>query len=206
MNFSMRTGRELEGVYQEGLLPSYRTTGTTSELAKSVARFASDVLKLEVSPIKIDNTLNGYFGTTAALTLATMDAMTSDRADRPLHRIVGLTPFTYDPVGTRRIGEFYDMREKVVQTQNTLNALMKQNPEAAYRFAEKNADLLIVYKAVNATLKQLKDTRDYKNWLDTPAAAEQYSGEERLRLKQEVQKWEQDLVGWVRDARKDLNL
>ena len=205
-DFSFRTGRELEGAYQEGLVPSERVTSATSEFAREVARFSKAALGVEISPIKIDNTLNGYFGTTATLGLATMDALTSDRADRPLHRIVGLSPFTYDPVGTRQVTEFYDLRKEVVQAQNTLNALMKQSPEMAMQFAEANKEKLMVYKAVNATLKQLQQTRNYKNWLDTSAAAQELSSDERMRMKQEVQAHEQKLVEWNRMARKELGL
>ena len=205
-DFSFRTGRELEGAYQEGLVPSERVTSATSEFAREVARFSKAALGMEISPIKIDNTLNGYFGTTATLTLATMDALTSDRADRPLHRFVGLAPFTYDPVGTRQLTEFYDLRKEVAQAQNTLNMLMRQSPEMAMQFAEANKEKLMVYKAVNGTLKQLQQTRNYKNWLDTPTAARELSSDERMRRKQEVQAHEQKLVEWNRMARKELGI
>lgn len=205
-NYSMRTGRELEGAYQEGLVPSERVTSATSDFAREVARFSKAALGVEVSPIKIDNTLNGYFGTTATLTLATMDALTSDRADRPLHRFVGLAPFTYDTVGTRQLTEFYDLRKEVAQAQNTLNMLMRQSPEMAMQFAEANKEKLMVYKAVNGTLKQLQQTRNYKNWLDTSVAARELSSDERMRRKQEVQAHEQKLVEWNRMARKELGL
>lgn len=214
-DYSFRLDRKLEGVYQAGLPVHQRVTSNTSEFAREIARFAhatgidkvvKATLNVDLSPIKIDNTLQGYFGTTAAMVLATADALTSDRADRPLHRIVGLTPFTYDPVGTRHVGEFYDLREKVVQSQNALNDLVKNDPEQAIQFAEKNKELLILYRAVNGTLNQLKKTRDYKNWLDTEAAAAQFPGDERLKMKQEVQAYEQKLVAWNREARKALGI
>jgi hypothetical protein len=205
--YSFRTGRPLEGVFQKELDASERTNTSTSEFAKEVARFASKALGMEISPIKIDNTLNGYFGSTAALTLAASDGLINpDKADRPLHQMVGLTPFTYDPVGNRRLSEFYDLREKVVSAQNTLNTLMKQDINRAREYVERNRPELLAYKAVNATLRELQATRAYKQFLDTPAAAQQMTGEERMLKKREVQAYEQKLAEWTRMARKELDL
>jgi len=215
MDYSIRTGRELEGAYQEGLEIPERVTSTTSEFAREVARFAAatgitktlkDTLNVELSPIKIDNLLNGYFGTTAALGLATMDALVSDRADRPLSRMIGLTPFTYEPVGTRYKDEFYELRERVAQAQQTINLLMRRDVDAAYKYAQDRKEELMLYRAVNATLNHLKATRDRKNWLDTPAAAEQMSGAERLQQKREMEAREQELTKWTREARRALGL
>jgi hypothetical protein len=208
-NISFLTGRELEGISQKNRDPSERTTSRTSELAKSIAQFTADNSRgeIQISPIMIDNVLQGYFGTTAALVMALTDqALNPDKADRPLHQIVGATAFAYDPVGTRRITEFYDLREKVVRSQNTLNRLITEDPNRAAEYYERNAERLAVYKMVNSTLEQLQKTREYKNWLDTEAAAETMSSEERMKMKQEVQAYEQQLVGWVREAKNTMNL
>jgi len=213
VNYSFFTGRELEGTYLKQLDRDQRITSATSEFAKEVVRFmeatgASRVVKetlgIELSPVIVDNTLRGYLGTTAGFTLAVMDAMFSSKADRPLHHYVGLGSFTYDPVGTRRSDEFYDMREKVTRAHQTLTALVERNPEQAMAYAEANKEKLLVYRAVNAALRELSETRKYKNWLDTPAAAQQLSGAERLRQQQEVQKYEQELMSFARMARTEL--
>jgi len=62
----------------------------------------------------------------------------------------------------------------------------------------------MLYKSVNATLEQLSKTRKYKNWLDTKAAAEEYSGAERLKMRQEVQSYEKEMVSWIRQAKTEL--
>jgi Ni,Fe-hydrogenase I large subunit len=208
-NFSFLTGREIEGISQKQLLASERTTSRTSEFAKSVAQFAADATNggVQISPIMIDTVLQGYLGTTAALSLAVADqAINPDKTDRPLHQIVGATAFAYDPVGTRRMTEFYELREKVVQSQNTLNRLMKENPERAAKFYEQNAERLAVYKMVNSTLNELEKTRAYRQWLDTEAAASTMDSAERLKMKQEVQAYENKIVEWVRTAKNDMNL
>jgi hypothetical protein len=208
-NYSFLTGRELEGISQKQLDASERVTSRTSELAKSVAQFAAKSTNgfVQISPIAIDTVLQGYLGTAAGLTMAVADqALNPNRADRPLHQIVGATPFAYDPVGTRRSSEFYELREKVVQSQNTLNRLIKQDPERAAAYYERNAERLAIYKMVNSTLQQLEDSRKYKQWLDTEMAAETMSSEERMKMKQEVQAYEQKLVEWVRDAKNEMKL
>lgn len=207
VNYSFFTGRSLEGIFQQQLLPSERVTSRTSELAKEIAQFTAQTAGVELSPIQIDNVLRGYLGTTGALTLAVADQLIKPgKTDTPLHQMVGLTPFAYDPVGTRRINEFYDLREKVVQTQMSLNQMMKSSPERAAAFADKNANILAAYKMVNSTLNELEKTRAYKQFLDTEAAAQSMDSAERLKMKQDVQKYEQELVDWVRTAKKQLGI
>jgi hypothetical protein len=206
-NYSFLSGRALVGTYQTGVLASEQTTSRTSELSKNIARFTADTTGVQVSPIKIDNFLQGYLGTTASLLFATTDAMLNpDRIDRPLHQMVGLTAFTYDPVGTRRAGEFYDLREKVVQTQNTLNQMMKEDLGRAADFAEKNADKLMLYKAVNSTLKEIERTRAYRNWLSSSDAAQSLTQKERAQQMEDIKRYEQQMFEWTRDVRNYLKL
>jgi hypothetical protein len=214
--YSFRTGRQLEGMFQKGLDAAFKATDSTSEvakavvqtdLAKEISRFTKAVFNVEVSPLIIDNTLNGYFGTTAALTLAVADGVLNpDKADRPLHQMVGLGAYTYNPIGTRRTSEFYKLREKVDSAQNTLNMLAKRDVKQAMEYIEANRSRLLMYKGVSATLDQLEKTRAYKQYLDTSAAAKEMSGEERLKKKQEVQRMEQKLVEWVRSVSKEFDL
>jgi hypothetical protein len=126
--------------------------------------------------------------------------------DRPLHQMVGLSAYAYDPVGTRRASEFYEIRDKVVQTQNTLNKLMKEDMGRAAAFADKNADKLMFYKAVNGTLKEIERTRAYRTWLGSAEAARGMTQKERADEMESVKRYEQDLFSWVREARKDMKL
>ena len=206
-NYSFLTQRPLEGMFQQQLLPSERTTERTSGLAREIARFTAATTDIQISPIKIDNFLQGYFGTTASLLFATTDSLLNpDKMDRPLHQMVGLSAYAYDPVGTRRASEFYEIRDKVVQTQNTLNKLMKEDMGRAAAFADKNADKLMFYKAVNSTLKEIERTRAYRTWLGSAEAARGMTQKERADEMESVKRYEQDLFSWVREARKDMKL
>jgi hypothetical protein len=203
-NHSFFTGQQLEGTFQQELLPSQRVRASTSELAKAIANFTSETFgeKATISPIKIDNFLQGYFGSVAGmLTMATDQLINPDRLDRPLNKYWMLSNFLHDPVGTRRINEFYELREKVVPKLNTLNELAKTDIDKAEKFMQENEQDLILAQAINGALGQLSDTRAYKNFLNSKASAESMSMEERKTALEEVRRMETELVGWLREAR-----
>jgi hypothetical protein len=205
-NYSFFTGRELEGIYQRQQDPSLRRASNTSELAIAIANFSRDVVGVDkVSPILVDNALNGYFGSSAGLLVAMTDSLLNPtRVDRPLHKWALLSNYMYDPVGTRRMTEFYETREKVGRANATLNELAKTDLDRAAAYAEKNADVLMMESAVNSTLEQLERTRAYRKYLNSPDAAAEMSKEERALELQELRKMEVDMTGWLREAKATL--
>lgn len=205
-NHSFLTGNQLEGIHQQGMLRHMRVNERTSELAIQIAKFTADQIGVEVSPIMIDNVLQGYFGSTAAMASMMTDQMLNpDRMDRPLNKWALVSNYMLDPVGTRRVGEFYDEREKVFQLQNTLNELAKKDINAAEKFVDAHANELATYSAVNATLQQLEKTRAYKNYLSSRASVEDgMSQEDRAKETLEVRKMEVELVQWLREVKTDL--
>jgi hypothetical protein len=202
-NYSFFTGRELEGIYQKQQDPSLRRASNTSELAIAISEFSRDVVGVDkVSPIMIDNALNGYFGSSAGLLVAMTDSLLNPtRVDRPLHKYALISNYMYDPVGTRRMTEFYEAREKVGRANTTLNELMKTDLDKAAAYAEEHADELMLESAVNSTLEQLERTRAYRKFLNSPMAAESMSKEEREASLKEVKQMEVDLTGWLREAK-----
>ena len=202
-NYSFFTGRELEGIYQKQQDPSMRRASNTSELAIAIANFSRDVVGVDaISPILVDNALSGYFGSTAGLLVATTDSLLNPtRVDRPLHKYALLSNYLYDPVGTRRMTEFYDEREKVGRANATLAELMKTDLDRAVEYAEKNADVLMMESAINSTLEQLERTRAYRKFLNGKDAAADMSAEEREAELKEIKQMEVELVGWVREAK-----
>jgi hypothetical protein len=202
-NYSFFTGRELEGIYQKQQDPSLRRASNTSELAIAIANFSKDVIGVDkVSPIMVDNALNGYFGSTAGLLVAVTDSLLNPtRVDRPLHKYALISNYMYDPVGTRRMTEFYDEREKVGRANTTLAELMKTDLDKAAEYAEKNADKLMMESAVNSTLEQLERTRAYKKFLNGPLAAADMTSDERSDQIKEIRQMEVDLTSWLREAK-----
>jgi hypothetical protein len=205
-NYSFFTGRELEGIYQKQQDPSMRRASNTSELAIAIANFSKDVIGVDkVSPILVDNALNGYFGSTAGLLVAVTDSLLNPtRVDRPLHKYALISNYMYDPVGTRRMTEFYEEREKVGRANSTLRELMKTDMDKAAAYAEEHADELMLESAVNSTLEQLERTRAYRKHLNSPLGAEDMSQEEREAALKEVKQMEVGLTGWLREAKASL--
>ena len=205
-NYSFFTGRELEGIYQKQQDPSMRRASNTSELAIAISNFSKDVIGVDkVSPIMIDNALNGYFGSTAGLLVAVTDSLLNPtRVDRPLHKYALVSNYMYDPVGTRRMTEFYEAREKVGRANTTLNELMKTDLDKAAAYAEEHADELMLESAVNSTLEQLERTRAYKKYLNSALAAEDMTSDERANQIKEIRQMETELTGWLREAKASL--
>jgi hypothetical protein len=204
-NKSFLTGRDLEGYHHKAMDPSMRVTEQTSELAKAIAVFSRDQIGVEVSPIMIDNSLRGYFGSSAAMfTMVTDSLINPTRIDRPLHKYALLSNYMYDPVGTRRMTEFYEEREKVGKANTTLKELMKTDLARAEKYAEEHSDELQMERAVNSTLEQLERTRAYRKYLNSPDGAADMSREDREAALKEVKQMELEMVAWVREAKTEM--
>jgi len=204
-NHSFLTGRELEGTHHKQMLPSQRRSAGTSELAIQLAEFAKNNVGVEVSPIMLDNAMRGYFGSTAALVTATTDSLLNpSRVDRPLHKWALLSNYMIDPVGTRRITEFYEERERVGKLQTTLNDLAKTDMAAAERFVAEHEQALALNPYINSTLEQLEKTRAYRKYLNSADGAQEMSKEDRAQELEEVRKYEVELTKWLREAKTEI--
>ena len=205
-NYSFFTGRELEGIYQKQQDPSMRRAANTSELAIAIAEFARDVVGVDkVSPILVDNALNGYFGSSASLLVAATDSLLNPtRVDRPLHKWALVSNYMYDPVGTRRMTEFYEAREQVGRANATLNELMKTDLDRAAKYAEEHAPELALEGAVNSTLEQLERTRAYRKFLNSAEGAKDMPKEAREAELREIRRMEVELTSWLREAKAAL--
>lgn len=201
-NKSFLTGRALEGFHHIGMDPSMRRTEGTSELAVAIANFSRDTVGVEVSPIMIDNSLRGYFGSTAAMvTMVTDSLLNPDKVDRPLHKYALLSNYLTDPTGTRKITEFYDERDKSMAAKNTLQELMKVDVDRAVKYAETHQDELIMAKGIQSTLNMLEKTRAYRKYLNGAEAARDMTTAEREEALKEVKQMEVAYVAWVREAK-----
>ena len=124
----------------------------------------------------LDNAMRGYFGSTAALVTATTDSLLNpSRVDRPLHKWALLSNYMIDPVGTRRITEFYEERERVGKLQTTLNDLAKTDMAAAEKFVSEHEQALALNPYINSTLEQLEKTRAYRKYLNSADGAQEMS-------------------------------
>lgn len=206
LNYSFLTGRSLEGTYQQGIMPSERVSKGTSELAKAVAEYLAGN-GVEISPIKIDNALKGYFGTSAASVIMLTDAMIHPEAiDRPMSKWMGLSGFMYDKSQmTNPKDEFYDLRAKVIPIQKTLTDIAATDVVKAEAFYQAHQEELVLAKTVTHTLAQLAQVRKYRKWLNGTDAEATMTKEAREKEMESLLGYETDMVSWVRSAELEAN-
>jgi hypothetical protein len=202
-NHSTLTGRELIGTYQQGMLPHMQVGKGTSELAKAMAEYMSKEFSFEVSPIIIDNTLKGYFGTSAAAVMMVTDSMLHpNRPDRPMHKWMLVSNFAYDASQmTNPKDEFYELRAKVIPIQNTLNKLATTDIEKARAFMQEHKEELALSKSVLTGLDQLSDLRKYRTYLESAEGEKAMSKEKREEELAKVLDYENKSVSWVRETK-----
>jgi hypothetical protein len=154
----------------------------------------------------VDNFLRGYFGSAATLAqLATDQLINPERMDRPINKSWMLSNYMYDPIGSRNVNEFYELRDKVAPVQNTLREIMKTDPDRAERYALDNEQKLLLATTVTNTLATLSQIRAYRKYLASDLAAKELSQEERRAATDEARTYEQELTGWLREAKNSVN-
>jgi hypothetical protein len=201
-NYSTLTGRPLEGTYQQGIMPSERVSKGTSELARAVAEYLAGN-GVQISPIKIDNALKGYFGTSAASVIMLTDAMLHPEAvDRPMSKWMGLSGFMYDKSQlTNPKDEFYDLRAKVIPIQKTLTDIAATDIVKAEAFYQEHQEELALASTITHTLSQLAQVRKYRKWLNGTDAEATMTKEAREKELDSLLPYETDMVSWVRAAK-----
>jgi len=177
-NHSFFLQRELESASMERLDKSQRSTSSTSELAKSIGALSQKLGEVtgakivEVSPIKVDNLLRGLFGIAGSSTLLLTDALINpSRPDRPLYQMPFASLFLYNTEGGRAKNEFYDLQNKVSQAEMTFKNMQETAPDKAVDYFDKNAALISVAPILNESLKQLSQTRQLRQQLETTTEA-----------------------------------
>lgn len=205
-NHSLLTGRPLVGTYQKGLPAEFQTTSSTSELAKAIAKYAFDDLGLELSPVIIDNTVRGYLGGVVPLMNMLVDQMVNpNKTDRPLSKYWFLSQYLTPEVPTGPKEEFYDLVNKVMPVKRALAQLEKTDIDAAMKYYEKNADKLKMAELVNKALQEIEQTRAYIKYLESANGAKSIpDSAERLKTKQDVERYENKNLEWVQAAKAQI--
>lgn len=193
-NYSFFTKRPLVSA---GLLTrpdAMQYNSSTSEVARWLGK------QTDVSPIKIDNFIRGYFGLMGSTTSMMVDGMMSpNRPDRGLEKLPFLSIGLMAPVGTRTKDEFYEFRDKVAKAVAGKNAL-KDDPEQQARYMEKNYHLLAAAPVMNDLLKTLRNLRENKKLLESGADIGM-SGEERRAALLDIAKAELQIIADIRQIR-----
>ena len=116
LNKSFFTDIPIVGQYMQGLEPFQQYTSSTSELAKVAGGLAN------MSPMQIDYLLKAIGGTAGGALIQMLDVFASDgKIAREKNAILGT--FQKKEVGGRYTEEFYETRELVDRTYNTIKAM-----------------------------------------------------------------------------------
>jgi hypothetical protein len=184
--------------------------GQTSELAKYISDVGQGMFgnEFNVSPIKIDNVLRGMFGTLGSDVAFTSNVISnylseSERPTPKLNQIPEVGALFYDPNGSQRKNDFYNLRDKVIRAHNTLLSL-KDDPEKAAAYREENAALLRLNGQVSAINNQLTAIRQQKNTMLAKPLSEMDGDQKREALDKFAAR-EKELLGHrVQEMKKQL--
>jgi hypothetical protein len=208
-NYSFFTGRPLEGTYQKGMDKPERTNRQTSELAVAISKAGAELLGPDytISPILIDNTLKGYFGSVAGtVTMATDQIINPDRLDRPMNKYWLLSVFMYDPeVKAARKNEAYNWNEKAAQRLATMRRLGDRDPDAALAYFEKYENDIIMGKTLEQVIRKSGELRRFINDVSTsPLYTKEYTKEQRDEMIKEAMAAEHMLFSEMRAVRNQI--
>jgi hypothetical protein len=206
-NYSFFKQGELVPTSQQKIEAGYQTVPGTSELAKAIGKLSTNG-PVQISPIQLDNVINGMFGMAGATTLQMTDALLNPtRADRPVYKLPFASIFTYDKIGNRATSEFYDLEHKVQTAKSTYDALKQKDPEAADAYGDKHAALIELAPKLTPVLKRLNDTRKLIAMLEAgdEAIVGKMTG---AQLREEIDALRKDMnesLDFVREVSNNLN-
>jgi hypothetical protein len=143
----------------EDLMPEYQYTDRTSELAKAVAR------ETNFSAAKVDHIIKGYTGSMGAYALALLDVLHGTVIDKnkPAKRLEEMPimrEFLQRPDSSRRLSQFYELRNEVQELVKTVGALQKAGEtEEAFEKITERPEVWAAKDRVNAVDQQLRALR-----------------------------------------------
>jgi hypothetical protein len=129
VNKDFYTGRAIENLAMQRILPQYRYEESTTNLSKSLADFSATA-KLPISPIQFDHLIRGYFGT-LGMYLADATNQVYDPQNKDIDRLKLSDPYLLpfigkkfaSPVDRKAMDDYYEIRNAATQAANTLKMI-----------------------------------------------------------------------------------
>jgi hypothetical protein len=199
-NYSFFQGRALVGIDQRRKLTNEQyVKGQTSEMAKWLSNFGQEVLgdELNVSPIKIDNTLRGLFGTMGQDVMFVTNVIAESVNDRArpslkLNQLPEVGTAFYDPQGGQREADYYDLKEKVDKRYDTYLDIKKTDPQRANQFRQDNIQYFRIRSQLESIEKQLTNLRARKNKM---LESKTMSSEEKAEMRDKISANKKRILG-----------
>ena len=107
----------------------------------------------------------GTFGRDVIWATNQLDAAITgeERPDLLLRQLPEAGAAFYNPEGSQRIADFYDLRERVMKRYNTYLDLRKNRPDDAKAYMEKNKEYLQLRPQISVMQRQLDAIRAQRN-------------------------------------------
>ncbi|MBP2635059.1 MAG: hypothetical protein H6Q72_966 [Firmicutes bacterium] len=135
-NYNFFTGKPVVGRKEQGLPDELQYNAYTSEMAKSLGSATG------TSPMKIDNTINGYTASAGKFLVGLTDNLIGNPKELPaktMSELPGIRGLTYTPLkNPQSVEEFYNKLEEVEKTYNASGK--KGNPPAEVKKMRQNAE------------------------------------------------------------------
>ena len=166
-NYSFFTGHNLVGFNQMSKDVNLRFNEGTSDFSKGVSNVLQAVggNALNISPIKLDNLIRGWFGTMGKDFLYTVDMIAGDKPMTSFNQLPLAGSMFYNMEGGALKSDFYDLKDEADRAYNTLNDLKKSDPEQAREYFQDHKPLLAIHSRLNAVGQYLDHARKEKQFI-----------------------------------------
>jgi hypothetical protein len=177
---SFFTGRDLETAREQDVQPFARYRDQTSEAAKAVGSM------FNVSPIKLEALISGYTGSLGLALLQTLNFAVPDTGPESATKRLSQVPLAgtlFQPSDAQGIIDAaYERMNEVRQVQRTYEALLKESPERAAKYAQDKINEMSLAAAEGNFRQQLGKLTTYER--QVRAAPTLTAQEKRERLDQ----------------------
>jgi hypothetical protein len=164
-NFSFFTMRPIVGQGLEGVAPAYQVGPGTSRLAEALGKSTN------ISPMKIDQILQGYTGTIGQYMSDMIDAVWDMHADNPkaskrFEQLPVVKRFVVNPDARGQVTAYYDLKNSVDEATRTANLLERSmNFEEYGKYMSENIQMFAFKDYILDLEKTMKEYRDTKNMI-----------------------------------------
>ena len=173
-NYSFFTMRPIVGQGIEGVASAYEVGPGTSRMAEALGK------SLNISPMKIDQIIQGYTGTIGQYMSDVIDAVYDMHTDNPkaskrFEQLPVVKRFVLDPEARGQVTAYYDLKNSVDEAVRTANLLERSmNWEEWGKYYSENVQMFAFKDYVLDMDKSLKEYRDMKNMIrNLPMDADQ---------------------------------
>ena len=168
-NYSFFTGRPIVGQGMENVTPAYQSGPGTSRVAQTLGEATKGLPSyLQLSPLKIDQLINGYTGTMGMYAVDLMDAIYDMHSDSPkpskrFEQLPVFKRFVVDPEARGQVTSYYDLKNSVDEATRTENLLQRSMRFEEYgQYMKDNVKMFAVKSYVLDLEKTLKQYNEMK--------------------------------------------